>query len=341
VPVSGNGGDQTTAFVHTHGARLVRLARLLGADQPEQAAADAMAATSMRWSRRRDAHEHLLAAARRVAHSGTPPVREDTRLHAWLDRAELEPYEVDVTALSERTGHELLRHAAALRRRRLWWVAGAAAAVVLAAASSLWPGDDRDPMRTTAQDPSAQTAQPGGGGPSSPPKQRAVRRVESSGVVLRGRALTIMQTSVYNDVYVATMLAIGCTSKHGARAICLVSAPPSGSLSEIDDDAVVAYLPRPRHGDPVSDTLPTVLRDATTHALTNQTLLVDATSRDVEAVRVTYTDGSQVVASRYDVREWGARLFMARNKDVQPVDVVYLDSNGRTLARRSPTFAVR
>jgi hypothetical protein len=339
VTVDGNGGEQPTAFVHTHGRRLVRLAHLLGVDESEQVAAEAMAATLVRWSRRRDAHDHLLAAARRVADRGTPPVRDDTRLQAWLDRAELEPYEVDISLLSELTHEELLRQGAALRRRRLQWVAGAAAAVVLAAGSSLWPSEEREPAPTAAGPPSSQTDQPGEASPTSPDR-RAVRPVESAGVVLRGRAITVMQTSVYNDVHVATMLAVGCTRKDGLRAVCLVFAPPVGPLSEIDDHAVAAVLPTPRHGDAVSDTSPAVLRDATTQALTNQTLLVDATSRAVDAVRVTYNDGSQVVANRYDVAGWRARLFVARNKDVQPVKVIYLDSDGRALARRWPNTAI-
>ena len=333
MAVVGNGVGQITALVHTHGARLVRLAHLLGVHEPERVAADAMAGTS-RGRRRSDAHEELLTAARRVGDRGTLPVRDDAQLQSWLDRAELEPYEVDVGWLWELTQEELQRQEGALRRRRLRWTAGAAAAVLLAAASMLWPGDGRDVARMPPDGPTGRAVVPTQG-PFSWPGRRPVRDAEAAGVVLRGPAITIMQTSVYNDVYVSTLLAVSCTSDQGVRAICIVFAPPVGPLSEMDDQAVAAFLPVPPRGDAISDTAPSVLRDATTRALTNQTLMVDATSPAVDAVRVTYTDGSVVVANRYDAQEWGARLFLARNKDVQPVKAVYLDSDGRMLARRS------
>lgn len=341
-----SGVDEIAAFVHTHGTRLVRLAHLLDVADAAGVAADAMASTLLRGGRDRDAQDELLEAARAVGSRAQPPVLADARLEGWLDRAELNPYKVDVVALSRLTQQALRASREALRRRRQRLAAGAAVIGMLATAGSLWPRHEEaelakwrvegsgilspnDPFRNGGDpDVTVSTSVP-------PASQRFPRDVQAAGVELRGRAITIMQTSVFDGVDVATMLAVGCSNENGVRAVCLVLAPPIGALSQIEDEAVVAFQPIPRRGQAVSAAAPSVLRDGAIEALTDQTLLVDTTSPDVATALVTYTDGSQVRANQYHLRRWGARLFAARNKDVQPTEVVYFGPNGKTLARRS------
>jgi len=343
VEVGGAGDHEIAELVHVHGARLVRLGRLLGVDGAERTAANAMAWALLR-RRRGDGHEHLLEAARSVGASGRPPVHEDTQLQGWLDRAELEPYEVDVGQLLELTQRALLAHRGAHRRSRVRWLGVATVVAVLAAGSALVPDEEPpegqwrvegsgirspDEYEINGGDPDVQTP-----APVRSVNQDVARGVQLADVVLRGRTVPIMQMPVFNDF--ATLLAVGCTSADDQPAVCVVVVTsPESPLSELDDEALVASLPLPRHGNAITRGPPSVLRHLTIEAMTDHTLLVTATSPKVAAVRVTYADGSQVVAYRYHLGSWRGALFLALNIDVDAATVVYLDRNGQTLERRS------
>lgn len=341
---------EIAAFVHTHGTRLTRLAHLLGADPPDVAAADAMASTLLRRTRGGDAHEDLLAAARIVGSRGVPQVHDDARLHGWLDRAELVPHPVDLTTLVGSTGVRLQTQLAARRRGRLRAAAGAAAAALLVAGGLSWPDDD-EPSAAGWQvkgsgilfpnnpylnggDPNAVVPDlPGVGWVNPPPRQRIARDIALAGVVLTGRTTTIMHASLLDGP--ATVLAVACTTEGGLPAICVLLAPTGVSLPDLETEAVIALLPSPQGGRVLNQLLPTVLRGSMIGTLSSQTLLLDVTSSDVDAALVTYNDGSRVLADRYLPLGSGHPLFVARNKDVMPASVAYIDKDGHTLAHRS------
>lgn len=333
---------EITALVHTHGTRLARLAHLLGANRPDVTAASAMAATLLRRTRRSDAHDELLAAARVIGSSVIPQVRDDARLQGWLDRAERESYDVDLGALVGSTQHRLSMQLVARRRGRLLAGPSAVAVAVLVVAGILWPGEA--PERTRLQvegsgilfpndpylnggDPNAVVA------PELPPKLRVARPVPVAGVVLRGRMTAVMATSLAEGP--ATLLAVACTTDDGARATCVLLAPAGVSLPDIETESVLALLPSPRGGKVLNDLLPTVLRGSMIGTLASQTLLLDVTRPDVAAAVVTYTDGSHVLADRHPLPGRSTPLFVARNKDVMPTSVAYLDQDGRRLGHRS------
>jgi hypothetical protein len=334
---------EIAAQVHTHGTRLTRLARLLGIGGPETAAADALAATLRRPSRRHDAHEGLLIAARAVGSLAVPPLRDDARLQGWLDQAELDTYAVDLPALVVETRQRLQLQQAARQRRRLRNGAGMVAVALVVSVGLLWPDTPAVESHERVEgsgmlypnnpdlnggDPNAVIA------PDLPARgHRIARDVELGGAVLSGRTIPIMSTSLPDGA--ATLLALTCTTAGGLRATCLVLAPEGVPLFHVETNAVLALLPAPDRSRLLVDLPPTVLRGSTIGTLASQTLLVEVTSPEVATALVTYTDGSQVTATRFPSPGSARPLFVARNKDVMPASVTYLDEAGRTLAERS------
>lgn len=343
------GGGAVTTLVHTHGARLVRLAHLLGADRPEASAADAMATTLLQRPRPRDAHDELTAVAGLVGARGQPAIRGTARLQGWLDRAELDPYDVDLSALLSATAQRLEeQQRRRSRNRRRAAIGVVAAAVVVVAAGSLWPGDDpaaagwpvpgsgilypNEPL-LNGGDPNAD-ARPHLPAPRAvelPTAQRSAANIAVADVVLNGRTIPIMPTTLAGSP--AHVLGIGCTARGGIPALCVLAISESSSLADATPAALLSVLTTPRIGHVASDRGPAVLRAPDIDGLTGQTLTVEVTSADVDAVLVTYTNGSQVLANRYRAANRPGTLFAALNIDVMPSDVAYLAADGTTLAR--------
>ncbi|CAN5419871.1 hypothetical protein BH18ACT8_BH18ACT8_04840 [soil metagenome] len=342
-------GGATADLVHTHGTRLVRLAHLLGADKPETTAADAMATTLLQRTRRPgDAHDELLVAAGLVGARGQPPIRGTARLQGWLDRAELDPHDVDISALLSATARRLEEQQGRRSRNRRRAATGVvAAAVVVVATGLLWPGED--PATAGWPVPGSGILYPdrdlNGGDPNAderpqlparrqvelPAVQRAAANVTLADVVLNGRTIPIMPTTLAGVP--ANVVGVGCTARGGIPALCVLAIPASDPLADATRDALLTVLTTPRIGHVASDSGPTVLRAPSIDGLTGLSLTVEVTSSDVDAVLVTYTNGSQVLANRYRAPNRPGTLFAALNIDVMPSEVAYLAADGTTLAR--------
>lgn len=341
------GNDLVAALVSTQGARLVRLAHLLGAEHPEATVADALATTLLHKPPRGDAHDELVAAAEIVGERGRPPVRGTARLQGWLDRTELDSYAVDVGALRTATAQRLAAQRRRRRTIRLRTAAGAAAAVVVAVtAGALWPGDDQapagwpvpgsgilypnDPLLNGGDpDPDDRPRLPEPGAVQLPARQHSASNLPVGQVVLNGRSIAIMPTTMAGSP--AHVLGVGCTARGGVPAMCVLALPTTASLADIGIDALVLSSPPTDVVDSVRG--PSVLRAPVIDGLTGQTLTIEFTSSDVDALLVTYTDGSQVLANRYRVPNRPGTLFAALNRDVMPAEVSYLAADGTTLAR--------
>lgn len=339
--------DTVTRFVRTHGTRLVRLAHLLSVPRPEAVAADSMADILLRLPRR-DAHDQLLAAAREVGASGQPPIRDDGRLQGWLDRAEATPYQVDLLALTEATSGRLSARCARRRRSRRRSAAGVVAAGCVLGAAALWPssqpGNDVGRLPGSGIDyPNDPLGNDSGGGTVRPTLptlvplpsgQQRVRATAVAEVVLSGRAAGILHTTESGRD--ATVVAVGCGSRgHQVTAICVLTVPVGTALAAVGPTALTDVLDLPPGHHVARQSVPSVLRAPTVDGLVGQTLTLDVTSTRVDAMLVTYTDGSQVLARRYQPPGWPVTLFAALNKDVMPAEVAYLGPNGAVLARRS------
>ncbi len=340
--------SDATTLAHTHGTRLVRLAHLLQAPDPEGAAADALASVLLA-ARRGDAHDQLLAAARVVGSYGQPPVRDDGRLEGWLDRAETAPYDVDLTVLSAATSRhlELQRRRRRTTRRRV--AAAALVAAGLVGVAVAWPQGDppasgwqvetavgRFPHWGFPDDQNDRSSAP----PTLPPaaslpaSQRQAHDVRLFEVVLDGRAHNILLTTLSGVP--ADMLAIACTTVDtGTPAICIVTLPTRTALRDAPPSSLTDVLELPRRHRVARESVPSVLRAPTVDGLFGRTLTLDVTSARAHSMLVTYTDGSQLLGTRYHPGDWKVALFAAINTDVLPAQVAYLARDGSPLAERS------
>jgi len=161
--------------------------------------------------------------------------------------------------------------------------------------------------------------------------QRSATNKAVADVVLDGATIPIMATTLAGSP--ANVMGVGCTARGGIPAVCVLALPDSSSLADATPASLLSVLTTPRIGHVASDRGPTVLRAPDIDGLTGLSLTVEVTSWDVDAVLVTYTNGSQVLANRYRAANRPGTLFAALNIDVMPSEVAYLAADGTTLAR--------
>lgn len=345
MTVSPSGVNEIAAFVHTHGARLVRLAHLLGVADPASAVADAMASTLLRGGRRRDAHDELLEAARAVGSQRQPPVREDARLQGWLDRAEAAAYEIDLEDLRHETARrlEVQRGQRSSTRRRA--AVGTIAAVLLVAGISVVAGDDdtaaRQPdgfggLRSTGEPPAsdgpAPTGLPSAGSFLLPRQLQSANGVVVADVLLQGPALPIARVDV--AIGSATMIAVEGVTRGGSRVVCVLAVPDGQSLLQADAADLVGVIPAPQEGRLLTSGSPLTVRQSVVEDYRGLNLMFDVTSSRVDNAVVTLADGRQIIANRYSTTDSDIALFVTVD-DTAAAEISYLSSRRGQLRAKS------
>lgn len=342
--VARSGVDEVAAFVHTHGARLVRLAHLLDVPDPLPAAAGAMASTMLRRGRS-DAHEDLLAAARAVAAHAQPPVREDARLQGWLDRAELESYETDLDALRSETADRLASQRRSRNRTRRRAAAGTAAALLVLAGASLLTGgpDDAEPpptdglgrLRPTSDsagsDGPGLVGLPPAGSVVLPRQLQSAQGVLVADILLLGPAVPIARVDVAAGR--ATMLAVQGVTRDHTRVVCVLAIPDGQTLLQADEADLVGVVPTPTPGRLLSGAAPLRVRQSVVEDYRGRNLLLDVTSSRIDRAIVTLSDGKVVEANRYPIPGGDSALFVTVDDDSAAV-ITYV-GHDRVLRRRS------
>jgi len=345
--------DRLQALVHTHGTRLVRLAYLLGVDEPEGATADALART-MLTRRHGDAHEELLAVALEVGARAEPPIHDNTRLQGWLDRAEVDTRDVDLLALQA----EAVRRLAVQRDRRATYrrrtVAAATVAVAVVAGASLIDGRERPaprpppPLATDriegyppdpASGPPVVRASPVNLSGSLPaaPADLPVGQESAAGVVVADLVLagpTTPIATVHIEGAPATVLAVSCAPRGEPASVCVLVLMRDQPLRSAEGSSLLAVLPIPPGDSLVSRGLPSLGRISFVDEFHHKTMLMEVTSADVDAVRVDFPNGQYAYARRLSAPGADAALFVAVTVDATPATVTYM-SDGTVLHRRS------
>lgn len=352
-PDAGTTGDRSSALVHTHGSRLVRLAHLLGAPDPEQTAADALALTLLHRGRG-DAHWELLTAAQHVGAHVRPPIHDAPRLQGWLDRAELDSHPVDLTALQQATVARLTVQRARRSTSRRRMAAGALAVVVgLVGVNAL---TDEEADTTTPNTPLSMGGvdglRPALGDPAdpgpvdvarllAPPARlptglRAAAGVVVADAVLTGPARPVAR--VHLEGAPTTLLGVACAPRDDPPSLCLLALredQPLRSLRSAQLSPLVATLPLPLRGRLISSNASLVTRHSSVvDEFDLETVLMEVTSARVDSLYVTFANGQSTYATRYVDPAWDASLFVLIAGDQTPAQLSYL-SDGVVVDRRS------
>jgi len=340
---------RVSMLVHTHGTRLVRLAHLLDVPEPELLAADAMAAILVRRGGG-DAHQELMAAAYEVGARAEPPIHDQARLQGWLDRAELDPHQVDLMALQSATVQRMAVQRARRSTYRRRMGATAAAAVALVAGASALTGAEDDPPSppsTLATGPSSGLRDAEDFVPASrvdlspwlppppptglPQGQRAGRGIVVADAVLAGPSLPISTVHIGGDP--ATVLAVSCAPRDQPLSLCVFALPRDQTLREAESSSLLAVLPVPRGDRYTNPGSLSLSRSSIVDELKLKTVFMEATSADVGTVSVRFTTGDYGFATRFSAPEWAAALFVAVTGDATPAALTYL-ADGMTLDHR-------
>jgi len=336
--------DRIAAFVHTHGARLVRLAHLLGAREPEQAGADAVAATLQRRGSG-DAHDDLVSAARHVGAMGDPPVRDDGRLQEWLDRAALSEHPVDLAALQHATVERLAVQRADRSRQRRRTAAGALGVVALVvAASALTDADDVAPAPSQATerlegyppDPVAEGPVDLSGLQPPAPRRLPEDQRSSAGMIVENTFMAGPATPVarvHMNGEPTTVVAIGCAPFQGPPSVCAISVPRGAPLRQSTPIALLALLPVPVGDQLISDWDPAVSRESLVDEFDQRTVLWEVASAEIGTLHVDFSDGRSATATRYRHPSWDQALFLLVAGDQMPARLSYM-ADGIALDRR-------